>query len=54
MKEGLRFHRMASKSYWGVNIWYVSRKGKNDPEGNTEIINSSTRRTPPKTRGLGL
>ena len=28
MRGGLRFHRMASKSYWGVNIWYVSRKGR--------------------------
>ena len=28
MREGLRFYRMASKSYWGVNICYVSRKGK--------------------------
>ena len=26
--EGLRFYRMASKSYWSVNIRYVSRKRK--------------------------
>lgn len=51
---GLRFHRMASKSHWGVNIWYASRKGRMTPEGNTEIIRASTRRTSPKTRSLAI
>lgn len=35
----LRSYRIGTKSYLAVNVCYTSRRGKNDPKGNSEIIN---------------
>lgn len=38
----LRSYRIGTKSHLAVNVCYTSRRGKNDPKGNSEIINAAS------------
>ena len=38
----LRSYRIGTKSHLAVNVCYTSRRGKNDPIGNSEIINAAS------------
>ena len=38
----LRSYRIGTKSHLALNVCYTSRRGKNDPKGNSEIINAAS------------